>query len=66
MPSLPQEVVLLILIVCLLVLPRMLQRYRIPAPLASSLAGLTVDGMVVLFNGSAIVGQSNVDRVTIQ
>lgn len=35
MPSLPQEVVLLILIVCLLVLPRMLQRYRIPAPLAS-------------------------------
>ena len=40
--------------------------YAFPAPLASSLAGLTVDGMVVLFNGSAIVGQSNVDRITIQ
>jgi Kef-type K+ transport system membrane component KefB len=35
MPNLPQEAVLLMLIVGLLVLPRMLQRYRIPAPLAS-------------------------------
>lgn len=40
--------------------------YAFPAPLANSLAGLTVDGMVTLFNGNTIVAQSNVDRVTIQ
>ena len=40
--------------------------YVFPASLAAALTGLTVEGMVTLFNGGAIVAQSNVARVTIQ
>ncbi len=40
MPAIPQDVALLLLIFALVVLPRMLQRYRIPAPLASFALGM--------------------------
>ena len=40
MPAIPQDVALLLLIFALVVVPRMLQRYRIPAPLASFGLGL--------------------------
>lgn len=40
MPAIPHDVALLLLIFALVVLPRMVQRYRIPAPLASFGLGL--------------------------
>ena len=58
-PAIPQDVALLLLIFALVVLPRMLQRYRIPAPLASFglgmaatlfVGGLTLDSTLALLS----------------
>lgn len=40
--------------------------FTMPPALALALSGLTLDGMVVLFNNGPIVAMSNVDRVTVQ
>jgi hypothetical protein len=40
--------------------------HTFPPSLVMSLAGIQVDGMVMLFNAGQIVGASNVDRITLQ
>jgi serine protease AprX len=40
--------------------------YQFEAALIAALAGVEIDAQVTLWNGTSIVGQSNVDRITLQ